>query len=87
MTALRGRRSVPTPPFVIARDGDEDLEPVEGASLARYPENGWALHGLAEYLRNKGREKEATTAMKAAFKKAWARRHPRVCFCRAAGTS
>ncbi len=56
--------------------------------LARYPENGWALHGLAECLRMTGREAEAA-AVRARFEKAWARADvtiPGSCFCRTAAT-
>lgn len=40
--------------------------------LKRYPENGWALRGLAEALRAQGKTDEAA-AVDARFKKAWAR--------------
>jgi len=54
------------------------------ANLARYPENGWALHGLAECLSALGREDEAA-AVEARFEAAWARSDvtiPGSCFCR-----
>ncbi|MHC4954522.1 MAG: tetratricopeptide repeat protein [Planctomycetota bacterium] len=57
---------------------------VYGANLARYPENGWALHGTAECLRGLGREEEAAN-VDARFKKAWARSDteiPGSCFCK-----
>ena len=61
----------------------EGLEVYE-ANLARYPENGWALNGLAECLRGLGREEEAL-AVDARFEKAWARADveiPGSCYCR-----
>jgi tetratricopeptide (TPR) repeat protein len=49
----------------------EEAEAVYRADLERHPENGWALHGLAEVLQKTGREKEAAEA-DARFRKAWA---------------
>ncbi len=40
--------------------------------LKRYPENGWALFGLAQALKAEGKPAEAA-AVEARFKKAWAR--------------
>jgi len=54
------------------------------ADLVRYPENGWALNGLAECLAGLGREREAAEAS-ARFERAWARADteiPGSCFCR-----
>ena len=54
------------------------------ADLARYPENGWSLFGLAECLRGLGREAEARDA-EARFERAWERADveiPGSCFCR-----
>ncbi|MHC4136937.1 MAG: tetratricopeptide repeat protein [Planctomycetota bacterium] len=54
------------------------------ANLERYPENGWALHGLAECLKGLGRDEEAA-AMDKRFERAWARSDiviPGSCFCR-----
>jgi tetratricopeptide (TPR) repeat protein len=48
----------------------EEAESVYRADLERHPENGWALHGLAEVLKKTGREKEAAEA-DARFRKAW----------------
>jgi len=62
---------------------EEALE-VYRANLARYPENGWALHGLAECLEGLGRASEAAVARQR-FEKAWARADvtiPGSCFCR-----
>ena len=49
-----------------------------------FPENGWALHGLAECLEELGRRAEAAD-VRARFEKAWARADtdiPGSCFCR-----
>ena len=46
--------------------------------------NGWALHGLAESLRQQGRDKEAA-AVDVEFKKAWERADVTIkssCYCR-----
>ncbi|MEM1447572.1 MAG: tetratricopeptide repeat protein [Planctomycetota bacterium] len=54
------------------------------ANLRRYPENGWALHGLAECLKASGRADEAA-AMAERFRAAWTRADvqiPGSCFCR-----
>lgn len=40
--------------------------------LKRFPENGWALHGLASSLRAQGKNADAS-AMDERFKKAWAK--------------
>lgn len=61
----------------------EALEVYE-RNLERYPENGWALHGMAECLRGLGRHDEAK-AVDARFEKAWARSDtaiPGSCFCK-----
>jgi len=61
-----------------------DAEAVYRADLKRYPMNGWALNGLAESLREQGKDKEAS-AVDAQFAKAWARADVQIkssCFCR-----
>jgi tetratricopeptide (TPR) repeat protein len=63
---------------------EEALE-VYRANLKRYPNNGWALHGVAECLRGLGREDEAAAA-NAQFVEAWKRSDitiPGSCFCKA----
>ena len=58
--------------------------PVYESNLARYPENGWALFGLAECLEGLGRQEDAAGARKR-FERAWARADteiPGSCFCR-----
>ena len=62
----------------------EEAIAVYEANLARYPENGWALHGLAEGLQRLGREEEAAAAQ-ARFDAAWSDSDtiiPGSCFCR-----
>jgi len=61
-----------------------EAERVYRRNLKRYPENGWALHGLAECLDGLGRPEEAK-AVRARFEKAWARADteiPGSCFCK-----
>lgn len=62
----------------------EEAVAVYEANLARYPNNGWALHGLAEGLRKLGRTEEAAGAQ-ARFDAAWADSDTIIlgsCFCR-----
>jgi tetratricopeptide (TPR) repeat protein len=48
-----------------------EAERVYREDLRRFPENGWALFGLAQALRAQKKDKEAA-AVEARFKKAWA---------------
>lgn len=53
-------------------------------NLARFPNNGWALHGLAECLEGLGRREEASE-MRRRFKRAWQRADTQIpgsCFCK-----
>ena len=62
----------------------EEAIMVYEANLARYPENGWALHGLSECLKGLGREEDAA-AVDRRFQKAWERSDtviPGSCFCK-----
>ena len=62
----------------------EEATAVYRENLERFPENGWALRGLAECLTALGRTREAADAS-ARFEKAWARADtaiPGSCFCR-----
>jgi len=62
----------------------EEALGVYQANLDRYPENGWALHGLAECLEAAGKTREAV-AVRQRFDKAWARADVQIdgsCFCR-----
>jgi len=70
--------------LLVEQGKNEEAIAVYEANLARYPENGWALHGLAEALRGVGREQEAAEAQ-ARHEKAWAKSDteiPGSCFCR-----
>jgi tetratricopeptide (TPR) repeat protein len=60
-----------------------DAEAVYREDLARNPENGWSLHGLAECLRARKADAEAAE-IEARFQKAWARADVPLttsCFC------
>jgi tetratricopeptide (TPR) repeat protein len=62
----------------------EEAVAVYEANLERYPENGWALHGLAECLRGLGRDDEAA-AVEDRFVAAWDDSDvliPGSCFCK-----
>jgi len=62
----------------------EEAQQVYTEDLKRHPENGWALHGLAECLRRTGHPEEAA-AVQARFEKAWAHADFKLeasCFCR-----
>ena len=70
--------------LLVEQGKHEEAVSVYQANLARYPENGWALHGLAESYSKLGREKEAADA-RARFEKAWAEADTKIpgsCFCR-----
>ena len=49
-------------PLLTEQGRYEEAVAVYEANLARYPNNGWALHGLAEGLAKLGREEEAADA-------------------------
>jgi len=70
---------------LLLQDGRaEEAEKVYRDDLERHPGNGWALHGLAECLRRRGRHEEAAKADEA-FRAAWIRediRLPGSCFSR-----
>ena len=60
-----------------------DAEAVYRDDLARNPENGWSLHGLAQCLRARGADVEAAE-IETRFQKAWARADVPLttsCFC------
>ena len=48
----------------------DEAEKAFREDLARRPENGWSLHGLAQSLKAQGKNKEAS-AVEARFKQAW----------------
>jgi tetratricopeptide (TPR) repeat protein len=58
--------------ILLAAGRAKEAETAYRGDLARYPNNGWSLHGLAASLKAQGRAKEAA-AVDAAFRKAWAR--------------
>jgi len=61
-----------------------EAEAVYRADLKRYPLNGWALNGLAESLRQQGKDAEAAS-VDAQFAKAWTRADVTIkssCYCR-----
>ena len=69
--------------------GPEEAVEVYETNLSRYPENGWALHGLAECLARLGREEDAAAA-KSRFDLAWTDADiviPGSCFCRTKAAS
>jgi tetratricopeptide (TPR) repeat protein len=62
----------------------EEAEKVYREDLKRFPENGWALHGLAECLQRRGEVADARR-VEARFDRAWARADVKLagsCFCR-----
>jgi hypothetical protein len=48
-----------------------EAEVVYWEDLRRHPENGWALHGLAQAFRAEGKKEEATQTEER-FHRAWA---------------
>jgi len=70
--------------LLLEQGRHEEAEKVYRADLARHPENGWSLHGLAECLRALGRAPEAAD-VEARLAKAWANADVEIyasCFCR-----
>ncbi len=52
--------------------------------LARLPNDGWALYGLARSLREQGKTDDEVRGIEARFKKAWAKADTRItssCLC------
>ncbi|MEY2564876.1 MAG: hypothetical protein QOH88_3069 [Verrucomicrobiota bacterium] len=63
-----------------------EAEQVYRDDLARLPENGWSLFGLAESLREQKKNDEEAVAMKARFEKIWAKADTQIttsCLCQA----
>jgi len=61
-----------------------EAEQVYRDDLARMPNNGWALFGLAQSLRNQAKNEEEAAAADSQFKKVWAKADVRItssCFC------
>ena len=70
--------------LLLDRNQPEEAEKVYRRDLALHPNNGWALHGLAECLRQQGKDKDAA-AVDAQFAKAWERADITIkssCYCR-----
>lgn len=68
---------------LIASRQYADAEAVYRADLARYPENGWSLRGLAQALEAQDKREEAAQ-VKARLEKAWVRADVKVdssCLC------
>lgn len=60
-----------------------EAEKVYHEDLAQFPENGWSLYGLAQALRQQGKDIEARSA-EARFAKAWSTAHIKIdstCHC------
>ena len=63
-----------------------EAEQVYRADLARLPENGWSLFGLAESLREQKKNDDEAGATKAKFEKCWAKADVKItasCLCQA----
>jgi tetratricopeptide (TPR) repeat protein len=70
--------------LLLDRGRGAEAEAVYRADLKRYPMNGWSLNGLAESLRQQGKDKEAS-AVDAQFANAWKRADITIkssCYCR-----
>ena len=64
-----------------------EAEQVYREDLARLPDNGWSLYGLAESLRAQDKNPEETKATEVKFKKLWAKADTRItssCLCQPA---
>ncbi len=64
-----------------------EAEQIYRDDLARLPENGWSLYGLAASLAAQNKDEAETKATRAKFKKLWARADTRItssCFCQPA---
>jgi TolA-binding protein len=61
-----------------------EAEQVYRDDLARLPDNGWALFGLAQSLRAQGKNDEEAKTTEAKFKKVWAKADTKItssCLC------
>lgn len=70
--------------LLIEQGRYEEAQDVYLANLARYPNNGWALHGLAECQEELGQKADAA-ATRELFAEAWSRSDITItssCFCR-----
>ncbi len=69
--------------ILLAAHKPEEAEAVLREDLRRFPENGWALNGLARCLRARGAEDEAR-GVDERFARAWARADVKItssCVC------
>jgi tetratricopeptide (TPR) repeat protein len=63
-----------------------DAEQVYRADLAKLPENGWSLYGLADSLRQQKKSEEEAAAVNTKFTKTWAKADTKIatsCLCQA----
>ena len=63
-----------------------EAEQVYRDDLARLPDNGWSLFGLAESLREQKKSDDEAAATKAKFQKTWAKADTKIttsCLCQA----
>jgi tetratricopeptide (TPR) repeat protein len=63
-----------------------DAEQVYRDDLARLPDNGWSLYGLAESLRQQQKNADEVAALEAKFQKTWAKADTKIttsCLCQA----
>jgi tetratricopeptide (TPR) repeat protein len=63
-----------------------DAEQVYRDDLARLPDNGWSLFGLADSLREQKKDNEEAAALNASFQKTWAKADVKIatsCLCQA----
>ena len=70
--------------LLLDRNQAEEAEKVYRRDLTLHPNNGWALHGLAESLRAQGRDKDAAV-VDVQFNTAWKRADVTIkssCYCR-----
>lgn len=67
---------------LVSANRIDEAEKVYREDLARWPENGWSLHGLHECLERQGSPEAA--AVEARFRKAWSRSDTKItssCLC------
>jgi predicted Zn-dependent protease len=63
-----------------------EAEQVYRDDLARLPDNGWSLFGLAESLRSQNKNEDEVAALNAKFQKTWAKADTKIttsCLCQA----
>jgi predicted Zn-dependent protease len=63
-----------------------EAEQVYRDDLARLPDNGWSLYGLADSLRQQKKSEDEAAAVNAKFAKTWAKADTKIatsCLCQA----